>query len=307
MTDINDAQLRRLDVTLLLVFEEILRSGKLSAAAKRLGLTQSAISHALKRLRDIFADDLFSRTPHGVTPTPRALALRTPIAEALRLLDSTLRPAQFDPAHDRRLFRIAALDYETSLFAPYLSTAAPGGPQFQFLPLIRRAASAALLASEIDLAIGYSWERPTGCESALLYQEDYAVVARAGHPALKGRLTLARYAGLQHVLTAPGGSFSGIVDKALAAAGYERRIAVAVPYFLAALSIVAHGDLVATVPRRLAHSHVKGFGLSLARPPLPVRAFPVRMSWNRRGSSDPALLWLRDQVEKAARQIAAQK
>ncbi len=80
----DEAQLRRLDLTLLLVFEEAMATGKLSAAAKRLGLTQSAISHALKRLREVFEDELFIRTPRGVQPTPRAMALRAPLADALR-------------------------------------------------------------------------------------------------------------------------------------------------------------------------------------------------------------------------------
>src|ERR1700760_2114198 len=117
MPEFDDVELRRLDLTLLLVFEEAMASGKLSAAAKRLGLTQSAISHAIKRLRDIFSDELFIRTPRGVTPTPRALALRGPLSEAVRLIAGAVQPASFDPAQDSRTFRIAAPDYETSLFA----------------------------------------------------------------------------------------------------------------------------------------------------------------------------------------------
>lgn len=108
----DDAKLRRLDVTLLLVFEEAMASGKLSAAAKRLGLTQSAISHAVGRLRDAFGDELFIRTSRGVRPTPRALALREPVSEALRLINGALRPAPFDPDRGERVFRIAASDYE---------------------------------------------------------------------------------------------------------------------------------------------------------------------------------------------------
>ena len=121
MASIDDTQLRRLDLTLLLVFEEVIARGTLAAAAKRLGLTQSAISHALKRLRQVFDDELFIRTPHGVTPTPRALALRAPLIEALRLIGDSLRPASFDPGRDSRIFQIAAPDYETILFAPLLA------------------------------------------------------------------------------------------------------------------------------------------------------------------------------------------
>src|SRR5215471_3562315 len=104
----NDAQVRRLDLTLLLVFEEVMTSGKLSMAAKRLRLTQSAISHALKRLRGIFDDELFIRTPHGVQPTQRARELRAPLTEAVRLIRHSVQPPSFDPKHSDRVFRIAA-------------------------------------------------------------------------------------------------------------------------------------------------------------------------------------------------------
>jgi LysR family transcriptional regulator, mexEF-oprN operon transcriptional activator len=115
--EFDDTQFRRLDLTLLAVFEEAMASGKLSAAAKRLGLTQSAISHVMKRLRDIFGDELFICAPRGVIPTQRALAFRGSQAEAVRLIAGAVQPATFDPARDSRTFRIAAPDYETSLFA----------------------------------------------------------------------------------------------------------------------------------------------------------------------------------------------
>jgi DNA-binding transcriptional LysR family regulator len=164
MTNFDDAQLRRLDVTLLLVFEEAMASGKLSAAAKRLGLTQSAISHAIGRLREVFKDELFMRTPRGVQPTPRALALRAPLAEALRLIGGAIRPASFDPARDERVFRVAASDYETALFAPLLLGGGAGASRFIFRTLVRRGALDALQAGDIDLLLGYTWpgtrERP---------------------------------------------------------------------------------------------------------------------------------------------------
>ena len=146
MTNFNDAQLRRLDITLLLTFDEVMASGKLSAAASRLGLTQSAISHAVKRLREIFDDELFVRTPRGVQPTTRALALRAPVSEALRLLGGAVGSASFDPEHDERVFRIAATDYETSLFAPLLLDAdlASVSPRYIFRALIRRDAIEAI-------------------------------------------------------------------------------------------------------------------------------------------------------------------
>lgn len=304
MADFSDAELRRLDLTLLLVFEEAMASGKLSAVARRLGLTQSAISHALKRLRNVFGDELFIRTPRGVQPTPRAVALRAPLAEALRLIAGAVRPEAFDPAATERIFRIAAPDLETSLFAPVLARP-DGGARFVFRPLVRQEARQALLAAEVDLALGYSGERVGGCESTMLFEEDYLVVARAGHPVMAAPLDLGAYTSPGHVLTAPGGTLGGIVDQVLAAKGHARRVVVAVPYFLAAMATVAASDLIATIPRRLALAHAPSFGLVTAEPPLAIRRFAVQMSWSRRSASDPGLAWLRGQMVEAVAGMAA--
>lgn len=301
--DFDNAQVRRLDLTLLLVFEAAMASGKLSVAARRVGLTPSAVSHALKRLREVFDDDLFVRTPRGVRPTPRALALRAPLAEALRLIGGAVRPARFDPARDAREFRIGASDYETALFAPLLVGEALAA-RFIVRTLVRRAAIDALLAGDIDVLLGYTWDRRQGCEAMTLFEEDYRVVARVGHPALAGPLDLEGYTRFGHVLVSPGGTLAGIVDKALAAAGASRRVVLAVPYFLAALATVARTDLLATVPSRVALGHAAAFGLGAALPPVAIRRFPVQMVWNRR-LADPGVDWLRSRIERAARLMPA--
>jgi DNA-binding transcriptional LysR family regulator len=300
----DEAQLRRLDITLLLVFEEAMATGKLSAAARRLGLTQSAISHALKRLRDVFGDELFIRTPRGVQPTPRTLALRAPLAEALRLIGGAVRPPGFDPERDGRVFRVAASDYETSLFAPALLGEGLGDARFIFRTLVRREAIEAMHAGDIDLLLGYAWDKGTGCEAVTLFHEDYRVVARRGHPALSEPLSLDRFTRFGHVLVSPGGMLTGIVDKALKDAGTSRQVVVAVPYFLAALATVARTDLLATVPRRVAHCHAAEFGLTTALPPVPVRSFPVQMIWIRRLGMDPALSWLRNRIQEVSGHMA---
>jgi LysR family transcriptional activator of mexEF-oprN operon len=305
MTHFDDIQLRRLDITLLLVFEEAMAQRKLSAAAKRLGLTQSAISHAVKRLRDVFDDELFVRTPHGVQPTPRALALRAPLAEALSLINGTIRAPTFDPARDERIFRIAASDYETALFAPLLlsSSVHTSAPRFIFRTMVRRDGIDALQTADVDLLLGYMWDAHPNCDSVTLFDEDYLVVMRRGHPVLDHPMDLQRYASCSHVLVSPGGTISGIVDKAIESVGLSRRVSLAVPYFLTALSTVARSDLIATVPRRLATRHAEDFGLITLSPPLEIRSFPVKMIWNRRLSADPALQWLRGAIQSAILQL----
>jgi LysR family transcriptional activator of mexEF-oprN operon len=307
MSEINDSQLRRLDVTLLLVFEETMASGKLAAAASRLGLTQSAISHALGRLRDIFGDELFVRLPHGVRPTARAEALRAPLAEATRLLAASIQPATFDPATSDRVFRIAAQDYTTAMFAAELTSEAErapeersSGPRFIFRALVRGEALDALRAADVDLALGLIAPRGEGFQAERLFDDDYRVVARADHPTLSLGMTLTRFRSTGHVLVAPGGTLEGIVDRALATMGHARRVVLSVPYFLAALAAVARTDLIATLPRRIAERYAADFGLTTFAPPLPIRRFAVSMVWTRRAGADPGHAWLRQQIKHIA-------
>src|SRR5262245_27996168 len=185
MTDISDTELRRLDMTLLLVFDGALRHGKLSAVAKQLGLTQPAISHALARLRDILDDPLFVRRANGVEPTPRALALAQPVAQAIALLRGTLQQSrQFDPATAAREFRVAALDFAISLLTPdFLARFSAEAPNCRvvFRSLGREVSHGALKAGQPDLIIGL---RVANCPflQHVTMHEDFVVVARPGNP-----------------------------------------------------------------------------------------------------------------------------
>jgi DNA-binding transcriptional LysR family regulator len=202
------------------------------------------------------------------------------------------------------VFRIAASDYETSLVVPQLVGNGMGAARFAFCTLIRKQAIEALHTGDLDLLLGYTWDQDKSCESVTLYVEDYCVVARKKHPIMAQALSIGAYTSHGHVLVSPGGTLTGIVDKALAGAGARRRVVAAVPYFLAALATVAQTDLIATVPRRAAHGHAKRFGLAMAAPPVPVRSFPVQMIWSRRLAADPAIGWLRNRVLEVTKGIA---
>ncbi|MBI1403300.1 MAG: LysR family transcriptional regulator [Porphyrobacter sp.] len=299
MLDIDPAQLRRLDINLLLVFDEIYATGKFTAAAKRLGLTQSAISHAVKRLREIFGDELFVRLPHGVQPTPRAHELRPKLANALALIRDAVSPPRFDPLSDARVFRIGATDNQIALFAGALTARGGGRIGFEFRPIIRQQALEALQLGEIDLTLGFLWKRHPQCEIVDLYGETYAVLARAGHPAFgPDGITIEDYVAYEHVLIAPGGGMHGVVDQSLQAQGRVRRVALSVPNPLPAFAALRDSDHLLTLPRRLADQFAPVFGLVIAEPPLAIRPFTVRMGWSRRNDTDPANAWLRDQIRQ---------
>ena len=302
MADLSNSELRRLDLTLLLVFLGLLRHRKGATVADDLGLTQSAISQALKRLRDIFGDDLFLRRPHGMEPTATALALEVPVAQAVEALRGALGAARrFDPGSAEGTVRIAALDAEQAVLIPTLTARlgdhAPG-LRLSVLPLGRSEAVEALAEGRADLALGFLWEVPDRILRERLYDEGFLVAGRAEVLPDAPWIDLDAYCAADHVLVSPAGELRGIVDRRLELMGRMRRVVLGLPAFLPALGAVAASGALVTLPARLARSFAPGFGLAIAEPPLEIRRFPVSVFWHRRNDADPRSRWLRDQIAK---------
>lgn len=304
MTDIGNSELRRLDLTVLLVFLALLRHRKATTVAAEIGLTQSGVSQALKRLREVFGDVLFLRRPHGLEPTAVALALEVPVRAAVESLRAALggvRP--FDPARAEGVLRIAAFDAEQAALVPgllrRLAAEAPG-LRLVVLPHTRRVALAALADQGVDLAIGYFWDIGPNVIATPLYRQGFAVVGRPEVLGPDPRMPMARYLALPHVLVSPGGDLTGVADAALAAMGQARRVMATVPQFFPALAAVAESGCIATLPDRLARRYGPALGLAVAEPPLALRSFEVSALRHRRNEADPRLLWLLDLVRAAA-------
>lgn len=298
MSDFSEAKLRRLDLTLLLVFLGLIGHRKAVAAGAELGLTPSAISQALRRLRAVFGDPLFLRRPHGLEPTTTALALAVPVVGAVETLRAALGAAGGFAAA-RAIVRLAALDAEQAVlvppFAARLRRGAPG-LRLSVLPLGGSEAIEALAQARADLALGFLWNPPATIALAPLYAASYLV---AGRPAMlphAPQVDLDAYCAADHVLVSPRGDLHGIVDERLAAIGRSRRIVLALPAFLAALAAVAASDALVTLPARVARTFAPGFGLSIAVPPVVVRRFPVSLFWHRRHDADPRTRWLVEQL-----------
>lgn len=298
--DIDEIKIRRLDLTVLLVFLGLVREGKGTLVGQQMGLTQSSISHALKRLRDVFDDELFIRRPYGLEPTAFALALQPRIASVVETLKEALSgPPAFEPQSSRRLLRLAAFDYEMVTILPPLVKClrkyAPG------LTMASKTAArpeipALLSTGRIDMAIGYYWENDPDLVKAALYEEEYLVVASQGHPALSGDISA--YAAARHVVVSPTGDLRGIVDQALEAKGMRREVAAAVPLFFPGLVVAAQGELVATLPKRFVEQFAGAFGLSSAPPPLVLRSFTVSALWHRRDARNPFHLWMLERLKE---------
>lgn len=299
MSDFRDTQVRRLDFMLLLVLREGVRQRKLSDVAATLGVTQTAISHSLARLRDIFEDELFIRRPHGVEPTARAIELARAAEAVIEAAGSMLAdPTPFEPATEERVLRICALDYEVTLMSAAIEPMRHEAPgiRLEFRGMGKDAAVQALERDEADLWLGFARQLPGTLEARILFEESYKVVSRIDHPRIDGAISVDRFCSEGHVLAAPGATAGGIVDKTLRAKKRARTIAVMTTSFLSALDIVARTDLIATVPTKLANAQAARFQLMIHDPPIAPRPFNVSAVWHRRASRDPAIVWLIDRL-----------
>ena len=305
MTDIDIAKLRRLDFSLLLIFQEVYRARRSTAAAARLGLSQPAVSHALRRLRDLFDDPLFLRRPAGLQPTARAIELAPKVdalvAQAADIFDG---PRTFDAERSRRHFRISANDFAgTLILVPLLSILANEAPQTRLSLSFAGGPVQAfrkLREGDLDVAIGRFPSVPEDCVAERLFEETYQVVARAGHPALREGLSLDVYLSVRHLIVSFEGDLVGTIDEILARDGRSRQVVASSPMFLSAFAAAATADMVVTTPRRLAARFARPFGLDAFELPLAVEPFVIDVVRSRATLADPAVDWL---IEKISRSV----
>jgi DNA-binding transcriptional LysR family regulator len=301
MANLSNSELRRLDLTLLLVFLGLLRHRKASTVADELGLTQSAISQGLKRLREIFSDELFLRRPHGMEPTATALALEPSLSQAVERIRVALDAARaFDPLSADGIINVAALDAEQAViipkFAARLRQTAPG-LRLSVLPLGRGDAMDALNDGRVELVFGFLWNVPGHITSFKLYEDNFLVAGRPKALPQAPHISLENYCSAEHVLIAPGGDLRGVVDDRLESMGRSRKVVLGLPAFLPALAAVASSNTLVTLPARVASGFAKRFGLVTAKPPLAIRSFAVSAYWHRRNDAQPQLLWLLEQLK----------
>lgn len=266
------------------------------------------MSRALGRLRDVFGDPLFVRTPRGMLPTPRAEELAPEVRDLLQRAAALARPAAFDPATLERSWVIATVDLLDVDVIPRLAAElARVSPRASITtrPLGRDTGDA-LASGRCDLAIGVRQTLPPEAMTTHLFDDSFVCAVRGGHPTVKRTLSLARFVALSHVLIAPSGEGGGAVDTALEQLGLTRRIAVRTHTFLSAPLIVARTDLVLTGPRSVLVPMAARYGLRLLAPPLTLPRFSVCAAWHPRVHSDQAHTWFRNLAKQAARLEPAQ-
>jgi DNA-binding transcriptional LysR family regulator len=300
----HEKNLNALDLNLVKILDALLSERSVSAAGRRVGLSQPAASHALRRLRDLLADPLLVPSQGGSVLTPRAEALREPVRRALAALEETFRaPVGFDPGTARRVFTIASTDFVGLIVMPKIwPLVAKHAPGIEIDVKTTSGASTfeSLRNGTFDLALGVLKVLPRDIAFEHLFEERFVLVVRHDHPLLDGELTLERLAGFPAVLVAPtGDSRRGYLDSLLAARGLQRRVAVTVPQFLLAPHLLADSELTLVLPRRVAEVGARPLGLAVRDLPEAVSSFNASMVWHRRLDSDPALVWLRDLVRRA--------
>jgi DNA-binding transcriptional LysR family regulator len=242
-----------------------------------------------------------------MVPTPRAVELAEPLGEALARMQLVLDgPPRFDPSSAKRVFTVATTDYGQLAILPRLlgdlGRRAPG-IHLSCVAYEEGVSWKALAVGEIDLFIGFFPRAPASHLRQKLFDDHMVCVVRAGHPEVKGKLTLKQFIQLQHLVVAPPGSGGGKgnpADLMLKKRGLTREIVASVPNFLAAPLLVAQTDYVTLLPSRVAAPLAASLGLQLLEPPMPCGGMSTHQVWHRRADSDPAHQWFRNLVQETA-------
>jgi len=301
-----------IDLNLLVAFDALLAERSVTRAAARTRRTQPAMSAALARLRALFEDELFVRSPRGLQPTPRALDLGGPISEALAQIRRTLEFTQrFDPAAADATFTLALSDHPAFVLLPGLvariAAQAPGAA-LQVRGFSHRDHAEELLESGFaHAAVGVPAPWGASILTAPLFEERFVTVVRRGHPLAGKRPTLKRFLAFPHVLVSPEGDRRGLVDAKLAEHGLTRRLGLALPHMYAVPRIVAASDLIATVMAGVVAGPPHHAELRVLEPPLELPSVPFVLAWHRRNDAHPAQRWLRDAITEAAGAARAAK
>jgi DNA-binding transcriptional LysR family regulator len=291
------------DLNLLHVLHAVLAEGSATRAAKRLHVTQSAVSNALGRLRQTFDDPLLVRNSRGLSATPRARELEPELSAIMASVGRLLDPrASFEAATTTREFTLACADYCTAILGPSLAELMRVHAPLATLRLVtlEQLQGAEGLASNIDLHLGMPPRVPSGCRWSALFEDSFVCMVPRGSKRPAKRLSLQQYLQASHVRVSVLNSSRDAIDVALAECGHARKVALTVPHFAVVPSIVERTGYIATLSRRLAETQARRFDVALLEPPLQLGKRPTRMIWHERNEADAGARFFRRLVQQAA-------
>jgi DNA-binding transcriptional LysR family regulator len=297
-----DVHLRNLDLNLIFPLHALLEERHVTRAAKRAFLSQSAMSRALERLRDMFGDPLLVRNGRGYERTVRGERVLRELESLMPRLEDMVRGQNFDPARSQEVFRLAMSDHAAMVVLPSL------------LASVRRAAAHVKLEVSASGAVNYedvaagristllcAEEPPPFLESEMLFTLDFVCLVGTAVPVHGRRLTLKQFLDYRHVLVELREGQQALVDRALSQLGAKRRVAITLPFFVPGIFAVAQTDLILTVPRRLAGMTAEMAGVRIMEAPREIKSFPYFMAWHPRLTNEPAHKWFRGQLGLAVR------
>ena len=299
--------LSQVDLNLFVVLEAIYREGNLTRAGQQLNLTQPAISHALKRLRDLLQDPLFVRQGPHMVPTPFTRNMIEQVRQALQILEVNLSQSRnFVPEHTRRNFHISLWEYAEALILPSLLrrlTLAAPGMSITTSRVKRRDLETELASGSVDLAIDIPMTMSDRIRHKWLLNEPFVVLARRGHPAITDKLDLDTYLAQRHIQVSSRRQGPSLIDIELSRRGLSRQVFLRSQHNLTASMVVSETDMLLTLPER--HAQLLNPGMvntglmNRVYPfPLPVPRLEAHLYWHESVENDPANRWLREEIEK---------
>jgi DNA-binding transcriptional LysR family regulator len=295
--------LSQVDLNLFVVLEAIYREGNLTRAGRQLKLTQPAMSHALKRLRELLNDPLFIREGANMVPTPFSRNMINEVRQALQILEVSLfEDRNFEPAHTRRDFQIGFWELMESTILPHLvKIMAKAAPEITMttLRVKRREIEMELASGTLDLALDIPVTMSDRIKHQPLFSDRVVVMAREGHPILTQALDLDTYLQQDHVLVSSRRLGPSLVDAELNRSGRKRRIVLRCQHYFAACQVVSETDMLLTIPERYALMLNSGFNNRLFPFPLKsLQQLEIHMYWHESADNDPPNRWLREQIKK---------
>lgn len=318
----------RVDLNLLKVFDAVYEDGNLVRAGRRLNLSQSAVSHALARLREVMGDELFVRTAKGMVPTARSSALAPALRDSLRRIEAALGVEAFVPAQSTRRFVIAANDYVTAVIvAPLSRRLEQCAPSVDLVirPSTRLDLAEQIDVGRIDLAIGIFAQVPSRLNSRTLLHQGELILMRKGHPAARRQLSLPDLARYPLVTISVGGQEEGAVggfiierglarqaemfdrhalEEALNQAGTAPRLRLTVPHAMAIPALLRDSSMLSIIPSSLAEALSRSSDLLVRPPPYAAGQSTLRAVWHSRNDHDPGHRWLREMVGEVTKPSA---
>lgn len=298
-------KLRQLDLNLLIALDVLITEASVTKAAEKLNMSQSAMSHALKRLRAILNDDILIRTSREMEVTPYARQISDRISQILTDIESTLLLKEtFDPATAQETFRIAASDYVEATIGinliQQLTTQAPG-IRIRITNLDKETVMDAIDDNRIDLVIGAKLPLKSWHVEQDLYREEFVCVIKSDDSLIE--LSVAEYIERSHILVSMQNDFQGKVDEILKLQQQFRQVVWSTSHFMTVPFLLANSNCVALLPKRMAQQCAKAMNLKLLPPPIAIKGFTVSLVWHQRNTNNPQHQWLRQQIINAVQDI----